>query len=212
MSNAGPLNELFSKALRDLPAGLYFAVEASPHSDHSSVRAAARLAARRALKDAGYEGVAALTANEHGAPDWPAGWVGSISHSKGICIAVVARQNQFPVLGVDLEHLGRMRRHTVSRIATDAELAGIPESDMLLQGTVLFSLKEAFYKAQHPQFKSSPRFHDLQLKWSSEQTRASILGLSGVVEKELQLFCQRIILHAWTDTNRVLSIVYASVQ
>ncbi len=209
MSDVQLLNKLFSKALRDLPAGLYFAAEYPVNGDRSTLHVAGRLAARRALKEAGFKGAAALPVNEQGAPDWPMGWLGSISHSKGVCLAVVARNDQFSALGIDLEHFGRMRHQTVSRIAADAELAQIAESNIPDQGTVLFSLKEAFYKAQHPQFKSSPRFHDLQLKWSAEQSRASIIGISGVVEKELQPFCQSVAIYAWIDNERVLSVAFS---
>ncbi len=209
MSDVQLLNELFSKALRDLPAGLCFAEAYPATGDRSAVHAAGRLAARRALKDAGFKGNAALLANQYGAPAWPLGWLGSISHSKGVCVAVVARNDQFTALGIDVEHFGRMRHQTTSRIATDAELAGITEPNIPHQGTVLFSLKEAFYKAQHPQFKCSPGFHDLQLKWSAEQSRASIMDLSGVVKKELRSFCQSVALYAWTDSDRVLSIACA---
>jgi 4'-phosphopantetheinyl transferase EntD len=212
MSDAQLLKDLFSKALRDLPVGLSFAIEQSSQSDYMAMHVAGRTAARRALNEAGYEGLAELPANAYGAPDWPAGWVGSITHSKGICAAIVAQQKYFTALGVDIEHFGRMRSRTLTRVATAAELANLSECDLLHHATVLFSLKEAFYKAQHPHYKTTPKFHDLQLKWSIDQGRAEIIGVGGVIEKKLQNFCQNIILYALTDTSRVLSVACVPVD
>lgn len=208
MTDASTLNELISRALRDLPAGLYFACEYSTQTDAAAVRNAGRVAARRALKASGFTGVAELPTTESGAPQWPLGWLGSISHSKGFCVAVVAREAEYRCLGVDLEHLGRMRPNTASRIATPAELAGISDSDHMTHATALFSLKEAFYKAQYPRYHVSPRFCDLELAWTHSTADVTINATSGVVKEELQDFCQRAKLLAWKDTKRVLTICY----
>src|SRR5450631_1635810 len=56
--------------------------------------AAGRLCARRALEELGFAGFA-LLAQADRQPLWPAQIVGSITHTNGLCAAVVGRRSQF---------------------------------------------------------------------------------------------------------------------
>src|SRR5262249_59691899 len=84
-------------------------------------------------------------------PGWPAGAVGSISHSGDYCAAVVARRAGCAGIGFDAERWGRVRPEIWRRIATAPELAWLDRlgADADRGATRLFSAKEAFYKAQY---------------------------------------------------------------
>lgn len=62
---------------------------------------AGRYCAARALAAAGI--AAPLPVGEAGAPAWPAGFVGSISHAPSRAVAVVARTDRWRAIGVDCE-------------------------------------------------------------------------------------------------------------
>ena len=113
--------------------------------------AAGRHCAREALRALGLP-PEPLLRGEGREPLWPPGIVGSISHATGYCGAVVARTRTCRGLGFDVEEWGRMRPALWRRIATPAEREWLGAQDA--QGerwaTVLFSAKEAFYKAQYP--------------------------------------------------------------
>lgn len=89
------------------------------------------------------------------APIWPQGIVGSISHSKGIAACAVQRQTKIAGIGIDIEHWTPAK--TAASISKEVWL---PEEQHLLNHidwsfeqalTVVFSAKEALYKALHPQ-------------------------------------------------------------
>jgi 4'-phosphopantetheinyl transferase EntD len=109
---------------------------------------AGRHCAREALAALGIDR-AALPRREDRQPEWPPGIVGSISHCSDYCAAVVARRTTCAGLGFDAEEWGRVTPELWSRIATPRELAWLRASDDAERlATLLFSAKEAFYKAQ----------------------------------------------------------------
>lgn len=113
--------------------------------------AAGRHCAREALRALGYEPVAVPRGGSR-EPLWPPGITGSISHASGYCGAVVARASTCGGLGFDVEEWGRMRPALWRRIATPAEREWLRArgDEGERWATVLFSAKEAFYKAQYP--------------------------------------------------------------
>jgi 4'-phosphopantetheinyl transferase EntD len=114
--------------------------------------AAGRHCAREALGELGAPPVA-LPRRPDRQPEWPPGFVGSISHGAGYCGAVVARRSTCAGIGFDAESWGRVRPPLWRRIATPPELAWLRAQSQEAGerwATVLFSAKEAFYKAQFP--------------------------------------------------------------
>ena len=118
--------------------------------------AAGRLCARRALARLRYPAVPILFDAE-GAPIWPSGVVGSISHKRQNCVVTVARSSRTRGLGVDLEcHIAESREseaEIVRRVCVKASerrqaktLRGATKSP----GTLFLSAKEAFFKFQFP--------------------------------------------------------------
>jgi 4'-phosphopantetheinyl transferase EntD len=76
--------------------------------------------------------------------------VGSISHAWGYCAAVVARRATCAGLGLDVEEWGRVGAALWRQIATPPEIAWLraQAEEAARWATILFSAKEAFYKAQ----------------------------------------------------------------
>lgn len=110
--------------------------------------AAGRAAARAALARIGIAPVA-IPSGPDRAPLWPEGVVGSITHTNGLCMAVVARGDRIRAVGVDLERLAPVPDHLIPAIGNAAELALLRPAEPGLSALQLFSMKEAAYKAQY---------------------------------------------------------------
>ncbi len=125
--------------------------------------AAGRLCARRALAEFGIAGFA-LEMGLDRAPVWPGSMVGSITHTRGFCAAVVAERGRFRSLGLDVEAAGGVKRELWERICLPAELDWLESLPVRARGsaaTLVFSAKEAFYKCQYPVTRERLRFADL---------------------------------------------------
>ena len=105
--------------------------------------------ARRALAQLGVE-ACDVPVGERGAPQWPEGFIGSISHTDGYAAAVVARREHFRHLGIDAERIGRVTREIAGKLFVSEEMEALARLDGNAwehMATVLFSAKEAYYKA-----------------------------------------------------------------
>lgn len=125
--------------------------------------AAGRAAAGDALRLLGQSGPVLREALR---PRFPTGVRGSISHCRGAvatCLATTRRD--VAAVGVDVERVGRLSPETAVLICTPPERALVVDSDAdgrLL--TVMFSAKEAFYKAATTLcLPREPVFHDLEV-------------------------------------------------
>ncbi|MBF4463156.1 MULTISPECIES: 4'-phosphopantetheinyl transferase family protein [unclassified Rathayibacter] len=126
---------------------------ASSGSRHQSLEA--RAFARRALVLLGEE-PCALPRSASGAPVWPAGVVGGLTHTEGYRAAVVARSRLHPGIGVDAERMRHLSADLVRTFARPRELqhldrlreAGHPLASAL--PLALFAAKEAAFKAWFP--------------------------------------------------------------
>jgi 4'-phosphopantetheinyl transferase EntD len=128
--------------------------------------AAGRVCAKAALGVLGVENVVLLPGADR-QPLWPTGTVGSITHTAGLCAAAVAPTNRIAAIGLDSEIAGAPTVDIWPSICRDEELAwvgSLPENDHAAAVTLLFSAKEAFYKAQYPLVGEWLDFHDLRIE------------------------------------------------
>ena len=122
--------------------------------------AAGRIAARAALHHLGLP-PARIPMSADRAPLWPAGLTGSITHSARACLAAVARRSDILSLGLDLAEEGSVTEDLWTAILLPEErawLATQPAPRRRSLATVLFSAKEASYKAQYPISRTLIRF------------------------------------------------------
>lgn len=128
--------------------------------------AGGRSCARAALRALGYPDMA-LPSREDRRPQWPEGVVGSITHTTGLCAAVAAPAARLAGVGVDAELRGRVREHLYPQICTPGEaewLKGLTEDDRADMAALVFSAKEAFYKAQYTLTEQFLGFDDARLE------------------------------------------------
>jgi len=136
---------------------------------------AGRTLARRAIQTVGGE-VGAIGVRADRSPIWPKGIVGSISHSGGICVAAVSTADAVVSLGVDVEFGELQRGQLAQYVASRDELARAIETlrDPVLALRVLFSAKEALFKAQYPLSAKFLDFLDVSIDVS--QQPGGVLG------------------------------------
>jgi 4'-phosphopantetheinyl transferase EntD len=109
--------------------------------------------ARKALHQLGHPPVSILH-SEEGAPIWPNGIVGSLTHCDGYCAAAVARARQVSSLGIDAEPHAALPDGVLGVITTESErnwlrtIAAVqPE---IHWDRLIFSAKESVYKTWYP--------------------------------------------------------------
>lgn len=140
--------------------------------------AAGRACARTALAYLGIQPTPILVADDR-SPVWPSGVVGSISHTEGYCLAVVALKTQLAAVGVDAE-----RQSTVCSSVSDltmrlderSGLSGLNEPDRLLLATLTFSAKEAFYKCQYALTRAWLEFEEVRVRFVGDSFCVSVEG------------------------------------
>ena len=140
-----------------------------------------RMHARRALGRLGCEG-AAIGVREDRAPIWPAGVVGSITHTRGLVAATTAWEREIAGLGLDVESRERPMRETLDRfILTAGERAAL--ADALPQHfdpvRLVFSAKEAVHKCIAPMSGVTLGFHEVELDFDAANGRFTVRLVSN---------------------------------
>lgn len=138
--------------------------------------ATVRHCARQALAQLGLPPVPILP-RQRGAPSWPDGVCGSMTHCQGYRAAAVARQEHLHALGIDAEPHGPLpdgvgdlvlRPEEHDRLAAFAAQVPGVYADRLL-----FSAKESVYKAWYPLAERWLGFEDASLTFRADGTFAA---------------------------------------
>lgn len=142
--------------------------------------ATGRECARRALAALG-EPPAPIVTGERGAPCWPPGIVGTITHCTGYRAAVVARAGDLASIGVDAEPHAPLPEGVLGLVGLPEEHEHLAELAGASPGTcwdrLLFCTKESVYKAWYP----------LTRRWLGfEQARVSIDPTGGFTARLLE--------------------------
>lgn len=123
----------------------------------------ARACAREALAKLGVS-PQAVPSGPRGAPQWPAGIVGSITHCDGYRGCAVARSADLVTIGIDAERDEPLPHGVLGDIALAEErrmLRALARQDPSLNwDRLLFSAKETVYKAWYPLAESWLGFED----------------------------------------------------
>ena len=106
----------------------------------------------------------AIKKSASGAPTWPIGVVGSLAHDAEIAVAAVAIRREFSSVGIDVEPASALDPDVLDLVATETERMEI--QDDLFLGRVLFTIKEAVYKAVFPLDGEFLDHHDVEVKFA----------------------------------------------
>ncbi|WP_093711612.1 4'-phosphopantetheinyl transferase family protein [Actinacidiphila alni] len=135
--------------------------------------AAGRACARAALAALGHEPGPIPRDPDRGAPVWPAGVVGSITHCDGYRAAAVARTTDVHTLGIDAEPHGPLPDGVLKVVtATGEETANLErlgkEAPEVHWDRLLFSAKETVYKAWYPFHRKMLGFEEAELLFTRD--------------------------------------------
>ncbi len=106
-----------------------------------------------------------------GAPHWPAQFCGSITHTAGYAAALAARRDAFLSLGLDAERLGGVTVKLWPRLFDAGEcamLTALTPDQQMRAATILFSAKEASFKAWSPLGAKALSFRDIHIELNEE--------------------------------------------
>jgi 4'-phosphopantetheinyl transferase EntD len=125
-----------------------------------------RACAREALARLGIPSTA-VGSGPHGEPLWPSGVVGSITHCEGYRACAVASARAVLTIGIDAERDARLSDGVWAEVAHGSERdlrgATAPVRPGPHLDAVLFSAKEAVYKAWFPLAGRRLGFHDVEV-------------------------------------------------
>jgi len=129
---------------------------------------------------------AAVTRNGR-LPEWPAGYRGTISHSREIAIAMVASTSDCHGVGLDVVKKNAVSTKVGIRIMLTEEVRpswGFTDTDWR---AIVFSAKESVYKAVHPVIGEFLGFRDVEIKMNeSERSFTATTVKEGPSSKVVQ--------------------------
>src|ERR671915_1018161 len=188
--------EMFS----DAPESTMFSIEAAAVEGAVAERrrefGTVRYCARKALLQIG-EPAAPLLPDVDGAPRWPVGVVGSMTHCAGYRAAGVARSRDLCGVGIDAEPHAAVPNAALDLILRDEERARLLAlADVrpdLHWDRILFCAKEAVYKAWFPLTRRWLDFADVSITMQFDGTFRARLRARGprVVGVDLDGFSGR---------------------
>ncbi len=136
--------------------------------------ASGRECAHRALAQLGVA-PGPVPAGDRGEPIWPAGVVGTIAHCRGYRGCAVARAGELTAIGIDAEPHEPLPAGLVADVARPEELeplAALARAEPGVQWErLLFSAKEAVYKAWYPLAQRWLGFEDAVVDFDPAQRR-----------------------------------------
>ncbi len=138
------------------PAALYpeeAAVVAQAVDKRRREFAAVRVCARRAMEKLGVP-AQPLVPGDRGAPRWPEGLAGSMTHCDGYCAAALVRATDLASLGIDAEPNAPLPDGVLAAVSLPGEAQRVRalsyERPDIRWDRLLFSAKESVYKAWFP--------------------------------------------------------------
>src|SRR5437588_147971 len=137
---------------------------------------AARIVARQLLAQLGYA-PCALPKAPSGAPIWPAGVVGSLTHDSRVAVAAVGTSRDVGALGIDVEPAEILPSELLDMVATPHERLKIDDDPY--GGRLLFVAKEAVFKAVYPVDQTFLDHHDVQVDFAD---RKAVVRNGRIVE------------------------------
>lgn len=150
-----------------------------------------RFVAKELLKKfPGVENESFVGMNPDGSPDWPKGFTGSITHTKGFVGAVVGKVDRIVGVGIDTEVILKtnVANRLQHKIADAEELESVSRFySPAVATTLLFCIKEAFYKCFYPINKIFLNFEDVKILFIERNSlRCRVSKYSFDLQSELK--------------------------
>lgn len=164
--------------------------------------ATARYCARMALFADGAHIHALVAAQGGHGPRWPSGHVGSITHCSGYRAAAVGRESAYSAIGIDAEPHLALPAEVSECVLRDDErvaLAALPSGNHW--DRIVFSAKEAIFKAWNPTTRRWLDFHDASVRISPDDGRFEADLVPHVVRG---LAVPRRVVGRWTVTEGLI--------
>jgi 4'-phosphopantetheinyl transferase EntD len=123
-----------------------------------------RVLARGLLRDLGSE-TAELLRDPDRVPVWPEGAVGSISHCEDLCAVAIGEASRFWGIGLDVEPDEAVKEGVERVVCGPREIAwldSVAGDERSRRVKMIFSIKEAVYKAFYPELRTHWGFQDVQ--------------------------------------------------
>lgn len=172
-----PSHVAVSEAFRDPPGTVLFPeerrlIEKSVDSRKNEFTTA-RHCAREALDKLGLPPRPILP-DHHGAPQWPEGLVGSITHCAGYRAVALARSTDVMLLGIDAEPNLPLPEGILESIALPEEQRRVRRMSRLAPEVhwdrLLFGMKECVYKSWYPYTGQRLEFEDADIAFDAGVT------------------------------------------
>ena len=132
--------------------------------------AAGRLLARAMLAEARIP-AGPLLPDANRVPCWPEGMVGSITHCNTLCAVAVAPAADWLGVGLDVEPAEPLEARLLPMILREAEFArveALPADLRPIGGRLVFSIKEAVYKAIYPSCRVFLDFQQVEIAFAGD--------------------------------------------
>jgi 4'-phosphopantetheinyl transferase EntD len=173
-----------------------------------------RVMARRAMTKLGLAPQAVFAGSDR-APIWPAGLVGSITHTGAWCAAVVARADEIRSVGIDVAEARSVGPELWRILCTEVEfewLSMLPAENRELGATALFSAKESVFKAQYPLTRRMLDHQAVEVRLSGDwgYWEGELLGLSDDLAHEPAIVAGRLLIdNGMLATSAIIPIKHA---
>ena len=118
---------------------------------------------------------------------WPAGFTGSVSHRGTRVVAAIVSTDYAKSVGIDMESY--RGAHDLLAVDGLADADELPTDAGSEGAAVLFSAKEAVFKAVYPVVGVRVGFSDVTVSWS-EVSRKKLAGTAWCLGMVLELRCQ----------------------
>ena len=144
--------------------------------------AAGRHLAKQLLGPLGAPTRVPLLPGPGGAPRWPLGVVGSISHSRNMVVVAVSRAAPGRLLGVDVELDTPLPEALFRRVCVERELQWMASAFPRHRGhwaKLFFSAKESVFKAAYPRSGQMLEFSDAWVRFDPDRREFEARVVNG---------------------------------
>jgi 4'-phosphopantetheinyl transferase EntD len=127
---------------------------------------AARIVARDLLRSVGAAPPWDICKQASGAPEWPARFIGSLSHDHDFAVAAIASNQRLRSIGIDVEPITPLPTELINIVATTREIDDLDGNASSFK--LLFCVKEAVYKATNVIDGEYLDHHDVEFSFESK--------------------------------------------